>query len=151
MKALSDQPWSELKVGKSGSHSPIFSLAHLPSRGSADDSFAPHIQIPPFHQRGNLAVCYRTFQHPKAAIRVYVSHTTRSEHFFRALNGAGYFLRRLDVVHLDVHHAQPDADVPVHVLERGEGGGRAMGEFEHEMVGVQTVEKRNQRGPVTLL
>src|SRR5207253_161425 len=117
--------WESEKVGEWASHFPSFSLSRLQSRGFADDSFALKIQIPPLHQRSNLAVGNRAFQHPKTAIRMDVPHAIRSEHFFRALDGASDFLRRLDVVRLDVHHAQADADPVVHALERVKIGGRA--------------------------
>jgi len=54
-----------------------------------------------FCQRLNLAVSDAAFEHPEAAV-----------------DAAGDFIGGFDVVDLDVHHAETDADFGIKFLER---------------------------------
>jgi len=112
---------------------------------------ASQIQITPFGQRGDFAVGNRAL--PTSKSRNPDARNARDpvRALFPRLDDAGDLLRRLDVVHLDVHTPRPMPIRGSTSLSAYQVGGRAMGQFEHEMVGVQAVEKRNQRGPVTFL
>ena len=55
------------------------------------------------------------------------------------------FVRRLDVVHLDVDHADAELDARIHLAQRVEVLRRAVRHFQHQVVGVQLVEERDQR------
>ena len=66
---------------------------------------------------------------------------------FRLLDSMGDFLRRLDVIDLDVDHALPDPDLRTDLLQRLKVILRAVGKFENEVIGMQGVEKLNQGLP----
>ena len=79
---------------------------------SVTDSAAAQIQIPAFDQRGDFAVGNRALQHPKATIRMDIADPAWPKRFFRALDGARDFLRRLDLVDLDVDDPDAQANPP---------------------------------------
>ena len=64
---------------------------------------------------------------------------------------AGDLFGRLDVVDLDVDHADADADARVDVLQGAQVARWAVGEFKHQVIGAQFVEKVEQGAPLALL
>ena len=74
-------------------------------------------------------------------------HPTGAQSAFRLLDSMGDFLGRLDVIDLDVDHAQPDPDLRTDLLQRLKVILRAVGKFENEVIGMQGVEKLNQGLP----
>ena len=80
-----------------------------------------------------------------------VADAIRAEDFFGALEGARNFVGGLDVIHFDVDDAEAEGEARIDVLESIEVGGWTMGEFEDEVVGVEVVEKGDERGPFAFL
>ena len=80
-----------------------------------------------------------------------VLHAACAEVFFGLFDAAGDFIGAFDVVHFDVHDAQTDADLRIEPFQRIEVGFRPMGEFEHEVIGTQIVQKGDQSGPFAFL
>src|SRR5436190_24294209 len=80
-----------------------------------------------------------------------VTDAVRSEYFFGSLEGAGDFLWCFDMVHFDVHNAETNTETRVDPFECVEIGRRPVGEFEDQVVGVKTVQERNQGLPLSFL
>ena len=74
-----------------------------------------------------------------------------AEDTFGALDGAATSSGGLDVVDLDVDHADAELDLRVHVLQRLQILRRTVGHFEHQVIHVQLVEEVDQRAPLALL
>jgi hypothetical protein len=90
-------------------------------------------------------------EHPEAAIGMDELHAAGTELLFGGLDAAGDLVGGFDVVHLDVHDTETDADFRIEVLQGIEIGRRTMRELQHEVVGMQRVQKADQRGPFAFL
>ena len=78
-------------------------------------------------------------------------HAAGADFLFHSFDARGDFVGGLDVVHLDVDHADAEGDFLVDVFESIEVAGRTVGEFENEVVGVEGVEEIEEGFPVALL
>src|ERR1035437_3975114 len=99
----------------------------------------------------DLAVGDAALEHPEAAVGVHPADATGADLLFHGLDARRDLVGGLDVVHLDVDHADAEEDFFVDVLERIDVALRAVGEFEHEMVAMQRVEEIDEFLPVALL
>lgn len=99
----------------------------------------------------HFAVGDGALEHPETAIGMDPLHATGADFFLHGFDARGDFVGGLDVVDLDVDHADAEGDFLVDMLERIEVAGGAVGEFEDEVVGVEGVEEIEQGLPVTLL
>ena len=88
---------------------------------------------------------------PKAAVWVDEADAVGSGSGGGFFYAVGDFFGCLDVVDLDVDHADADADARVDVLQGAQVACRAVGEFEHQVIGAQLVEKVEQGAPLALL
>ena len=69
----------------------------------------------------------------------------------RVFYAAGDLFGCLDVVDLDVDHADAEGDARVDLLQGVQVALWAVGEFEHQVVSAQFVEKVDQGAPLALL
>ena len=79
------------------------------------------------------------------------AHAVGADFLFNGFDAFRDFVGGLDVVHLDVDHADAEGDFLVDALEGIQVGGGAVGEFEDEVVGVERVEEIDELLPVALL
>lgn len=84
----------------------------------------------------HFAVGDRAFEHPETAVGVDPLYTAGADFLFHGFDARGDFVGGLDVIHLDVDHADAEGDFLVDVLEGIEVARRTVGEFEDEVVGV---------------
>src|SRR5437867_6005976 len=134
---------------KTTPRTPAFSAAESESTAIIDDSswLQPAFEeIPALDQRANLAVDDAALQHPEAAIGMDVPQAI-SHGLDDALDARRDQLRTLDLVVFDVDHANPEADPRIEVAEDFQLVISSAREFEHEMIGAQGIQERNQVSP----
>src|SRR5690606_11028899 len=102
---------------------------------------APFEKISTLDQRPHLAIGHASLEHPKAAVGMDVPHPVGAEHRRCMFEPPGDEVGRLDLVVLDVDHAEADPDPRVEIAQRLELAVTPPGEFEHQVVDAQSVEE----------
>src|SRR5207237_4699457 len=86
-------------------------------------------------------------QHPEATVRMHIRQTIRSHGFHNVVDSRSDELRALHLVVLDVDDADTELDSAIEIVEDLELVVAAARELEHEMIGVQPIEKWHHIAP----
>ena len=77
--------------------------------------------------------------------------TPRSEFFFGLVKASGNLFGSFNVIDFDVNHANAEFNARINFFQGNQIIIRAMGEFEHKVIGMQVTEKIGECAPGTAL